>query len=96
MLKQDSRFIQSTQVIFHKEGNCAYLYDPDSGNLKCTNTVGTSLYELCDGHHPIKEMIARITDEYRDVPLDEIERDVDRFLTDLLEMDFVRQAPSVR
>jgi hypothetical protein len=95
-MKQDTRFIQNTQVIFHKEGSCAYLYDPDSGSLKHINTVGTSLYELCDGHHPLEEMIARITDEYQDVPRDEIEKDVDRFLMDLLGMDFVRHAPEVR
>jgi hypothetical protein len=93
MLTQDTRFIQNTQVIFHKEGNCGYLYDPDSGNLKHINAIGTSLYELCDGHHPMGAMIARITDEYQDVPLDQIHGDVDRFLTELLGIDFVRRLP---
>jgi hypothetical protein len=93
MLKQDTRFIQNTKVIFHKEGNGAYLYDPDSGKLKYINPVGTSLYELCDGHYPLDQMIARIAGEYGDVPIDQIERDVDRFLTDLLGMDFVERAP---
>ena len=88
---QESKFIQNTKIIFRKEENGAYLYDPDSGNLKYINRVGTSLYELCDGLHPVEGMIFRIAREYQDVPMDQVEKDVDHFLADLLQMDFVKR-----
>lgn len=90
-MKQESKFIQNTKIIFRKEENGAYLYDPDSGNLKYINRVGTSLYELCDGLHLVEGMIFRIAREYQDVPMDQVEKDVDRFLADLLQMDFVKR-----
>jgi hypothetical protein len=93
MLKQGTRFSQNPKMLFHKEGNGAYLYDPDSGTLKYINAVGSFLYELCDAHHPIEQMITRIAGEYQDVPIAQIESDVECFLTDLLGMDFVRRAP---
>ncbi len=88
-MKQEFKLIQNTKIIFRKEENGAYLYDPDSGKLKYINRVGTSLYELCDGLHPVEWMIARIGRDYQSVPLEQIEKDVDRFLADLLQMDFV-------
>jgi hypothetical protein len=90
-MKQEFKFIQNTKIIFRKEENGAYLYDPDSGNLKYINRVGTSIYELCDGLHPVEGMIFRIAREYPDVPMDQVEKDVDRFLADLLQMDFVKR-----
>ncbi len=90
-MKQECKFIQNTKIIFHKEENGAYLYDPDSGNLKYINRVGTSLYELCDGFHPVDGMILRIASEYQDVSMDRVKKDVDQFLEGLLQMDFVRR-----
>jgi hypothetical protein len=91
-MKQGHKFIQNTKIIFRKEENGAYLYDPESGNLKHINRVGTALYELCDGLHPLEGMIFRIARDYEDVPREQVEKDVDRFLTDLLKMDFVKRA----
>ncbi|MCX5823405.1 MAG: PqqD family peptide modification chaperone [Deltaproteobacteria bacterium] len=90
-MKQELKFIQNTKIIFRKEENGAYLYDPDSGNLKYINRVGTFLYELCDGLHLVEGMIFRIAREYQDVPMDQVEKDVDHFLADLLQMDFVKR-----
>jgi hypothetical protein len=91
-MKCESRFTQNTQVIFHKEKNGAYLYNPDSGNLKYVNKIGTSLYELCDGLHPREEMTTQIAQEYQSVPMDQIEKDIDSFLADLLRMGFIKRA----
>ncbi len=90
-MKQELKFIQNTNTIFRKEENGAYLYDPDSGNLKYINCVGASLYELCDGFHLVEGMTSRIAHEYQDVSVDQIEKDVERFLADLLQMGFLKR-----
>ena len=92
-MKNESRFTRNTHAIFRKEENGAYLYNPDSGDLRYVNKIGTSLYELCDGLHRAEEMITRIANEYRSVPMDQIEKDVDRFLADLLRMDLIKRTP---
>ncbi len=89
-MKQESRFIHHTHVIFRKEEDGAYLYDPDSENIQYLNRIGASLYELCDGLHPVEEMITRIADEYRDVPIDRIEKDVRSFLAELSKANYVK------
>jgi hypothetical protein len=90
-MKQGFRFIKNSQIIFRKEENGAYLYDPDSGSLKYINRVGTFLYELCDGLHLVEGMTFRIACDYQDVSVNQIEQDVDRFLADLLQMGFLKR-----
>jgi hypothetical protein len=88
-MQQGPRFIHHAQIIFRREKNGAYLFDPDSGNLKYLNSVGALLYELCDGLHPVQEMIAKIASEYQGVPTEQVENDVNRFLADLMHMNYV-------
>jgi hypothetical protein len=92
-MKHGSKFIRNTRIIFRKEENGAYLYDPDSGNLKYINRIGTSLFELCDGLHLVEGMTSLIAREYQDISVDEIGKDVERFLTDLLQMGFLKRIP---
>jgi hypothetical protein len=88
-MHRKTRFIRNAQVIFRRDGNGAYLFDPDSDGLQHINSVGASLYELCDGLHPVQEMISKIALDYQDVPIDQLENDVDRFLMDLMRMNYV-------
>ncbi len=90
-MKQGFKFIQNTKIIYRKEETGGYLYDPDSGNLKYINSVGASLYELCDGLHLVEGMTSRIAREYQDVSVDQIEKDAERFLADLVQMGFVKR-----
>lgn len=90
-MKRESRFIRNAQIIIRKEEKGSYLYDPDSGNLEYINKIGTSLYELCDGLHPMEEMIGWITSSYQSVPLEQIDDDVERFLLELLQRDLIKR-----
>ncbi len=90
-MEQNFRFIQSTQIIFRKEENGAYLYDTVSGDLKFINPVATSIYELCDGRHQVEEMIARVAGMYQGATMDQVAKDVVGFLDDLQQRDFVRR-----
>jgi hypothetical protein len=92
MLKKESRFIRNSRIVFRPEGQGGYLYDPHTEKLQYLNQVGVSVYELCDGCHPLEEMIGRISGEFRDVPADRVRGDVDRFLDALLRMDYIRVA----
>lgn len=92
-MKQGFKFLQHAKIVFRKEENGGYLYDPDSGSLKYINRVGASLYELCDGLHQVEGMISRIAGDYQDVPVDRIARDAERFLADLVQMGFVKRIP---
>ena len=90
-MEREARFIRNARIIFRKEEKGSYLYDPDSGNLKYLNKIGTSLYELCDGLHLREEMIGWITSSCQSVSLDQVEGDVERFLVELLAMDLIKK-----
>ncbi len=96
MLKKESRFIRNDRIVFRPEDEGGYLYDPHTERLQYLNPVGTSVYELCDGRHPLEAMIGRISGEFRDVPSDRVREDVDRFLDALLRMDYIRVARTER
>ncbi|MHB8830393.1 MAG: PqqD family protein [Syntrophales bacterium] len=76
--------------MFRKEGDGAYLYNSDSGNLMHANMTGARLFELCDGRNTVEAMTSQLAAAY-DAPGKLIEQDVKSFLTSMLEKSFLKR-----
>jgi SynChlorMet cassette protein ScmD len=66
----------------------AILFNPDTAEAIGTNPVGVAVWNLMDGTHSLKEIVAEIHDQFKDVP-DAAEKDVTVFIKDLAERGFV-------
>ena len=90
-LKNIERLSQNTDCIFRKEEEGAFLFDPETGNLKFINSMGVNIYQLCDGRMTIGDITSLVIENYKDISSKQIEDDIKVFLRSLVEMEFLRK-----
>ncbi|HOF04954.1 MAG TPA: PqqD family protein [Syntrophales bacterium] len=77
------------ELVFRKEEEGAFLFDPATGNLKYLNAGGVNIYELCDGRKTVGEIIAFLTACYPEVAGGQIAADTESFCAELVAMNFL-------
>jgi hypothetical protein len=90
-LKETERLSQNSENIFREEEDGAFLFDPETGNLKYINTMGVNIYQLCDGSMTVGDITAIVIESYRDISREQIENDVKYFFMALVEMNFLKR-----
>lgn len=91
MIKDNDYLVPAPESIFRAEEDGAFLFDPENGNLKYINEMGGNIYHLCNGHSSVLDIKSRVKKNYRDIPEEQIEKDVGDFLQDLTEMRFLKK-----
>ena len=61
--------------------------------LYTLNEVGARVYELIDGKRPVREIVEAIVAEF-DVPFETAEADVREFISQLLQIESIREIAS--
>ena len=77
------------EMVFRKEEDGAFLFDPHTGNLKYLNANGVSIYELCDGKKTVGEIITLLMEFYPDMAAEKIATDTELFFEGLAAMQFL-------
>jgi hypothetical protein len=77
------------EMVFRKEEEGAFLFDPFTGNLKYLNANGVNIYELCDGRKTVGDIIAFMMEFYPDMSVEKIAADTELFFESLASMQFV-------
>jgi hypothetical protein len=90
-LKNIERLSQKRDCIFREEEDGAFLFDPETGNLKFINNMGVNIYQLCDGRMTIGDITSLVIENYKDISSKQIEEDIKVFLRSLIEMEFLRR-----
>ena len=91
VLKETERLSQNSENIFREEEDGAFLFDPETGNLKYINNMGVNIYQLCDGSMTVGEVTALVIDNFKDITRERIETDVKHFLEALVEINFLKR-----
>lgn len=84
----DKPIANPTVVLREEFDDWAILFNPDTAEAVGTNPVGVVVWKLIDGKRTLKEIIAKIQEEFVDVP-DAAEKDVIVFIKDLTERGFI-------
>ena len=66
----------------------AVIITPEEGVVKMLNDVGSRIWELADGTHPLREIAATIFEEY-DIDLKQAEDDVVEFVTQMVQANLL-------
>ncbi len=90
-MQETERLRKNSGSIFRKEEDGAFLFDPETGNLKYINEMGVNIYELCDGSLNERDIAALVIENYKDISREQIEKDVHAFLSELVEMKFLKR-----
>jgi Coenzyme PQQ synthesis protein D (PqqD) len=85
------RLSQNKDCIFREEEEGAFLFDPDTGNLKFINSMGVNIYQLCDGSMTVGDITSVVIGNYKDISSEKIEEDIKVFLKSLVEMGFLKR-----
>jgi Coenzyme PQQ synthesis protein D (PqqD) len=62
------------QVIAQKASSDFLLFNMNDGNYYSLNEVGCRIWELCDGHHSVAQLVEILASEY-DAPVETLAKD---------------------
>lgn len=83
------RFVRNPSVVYREEEDGAFLFDPETGNLKYMNRSAREAFLMLNGQEDVKQLIHHLLELYPDVDQKQIKKDVGSFLKQLEEDKFI-------
>lgn len=83
------RYIKNNNIVFREEDDGAFLFDPDTGNLKYLNNSAKETFLIIDGQNDLNQIANRLLELYPDEDAEQVQNDVESFLQELLSNSFV-------
>ena len=83
------RFQTNENIVYREEEDGAFLFDPDTGNLKYMNRSGKETYLMLTGQTDVNQVIDRLLVIFPDAGRQRIEKDMEVFLKELEENGFI-------
>jgi len=83
------RFRANNNIILREEDDGAFLFDPKTGNLKYINRSAKDTFLLLNRETEVSQMIDHLFSLYSDVDREQIQKDVESFLMELVENRFI-------
>lgn len=77
-------------LVFREEDEGAFLFNPDSGNIKVLNPVGAFIWQLLDGKKNPQQIVSAVEKHFAEVKIEEAEKDLENFLAELRKMKLLR------
>lgn len=84
-----SIFRKNEKIVYREEDDGAFLFDPDSGDLRYMNQSGKETFAMVKGGRDIRQIVDSLSGLYPEVEPPQIQSDVENFLTDLAENHFI-------
>ena len=85
----NQRFTINKEIVYREEDDGAFLFDPDSGNLKYMNLTGKETFLMFKKKGSFSQAIAHIHGQYPDVDPEQIQKDMEVFVGQLEENAFI-------
>lgn len=82
-------FRQNERIVYREEDDGAFLFDPDSGDLRYMNQSGKETFAMVKGGRDFQQIVAGLSGLYPEVEPPRIQSDVESFLADLAESHFI-------
>ena len=83
------RILANPDIVYREEADGAFLFDPETGDLKCLNPMGGAIWRLCDGSLFFEDIKQRLTERYSDVSKDLVHEDISAFFEELFGMGYL-------
>ena len=83
------QFRKNRRIILREEGEGAFLFDPENGNLKYVNRSGKEMFLHLNGDRDAEQMVDVLLEQYPDADRHEVKNDVVTFLEQLKVNGFI-------
>ncbi len=84
-----SVFKHNDKIVYREEDEGAFLFDPDTGDLRYMNQSGKETFSMLQGDKDIKQIVENMIGLYPEVEPPQVQSDVENFLKDLEESHFI-------
>ena len=88
-MDKTQRFQPDEKIVYREEEDGAFLFDPDTGNLKYMNRSAKETYLMLSDQTEVDQVIDRLLGLFPDTGRREIEKDVKIFIKELEENGFI-------
>ena len=85
----NKQLLANQNIVFREEEDGAFLFDPETGDLKCLNPIGSVIWSLCDGSITMDNMEKKIAERYSEVSREMIHSELLTFLQELFDMGYL-------
>ena len=83
-------FVLNPDIVFKEENEGAFLFNPHSNAMHCTNKVGAFICRLCNGKNDLDAICQLLLEEYDvDGGQDQLKKDVQTFLKRLISLNLL-------
>ncbi len=82
-------FKQNERMVYREEEDGAFLFDPETGDLRYMNRTGREAYALLNGEKDFDRVVRNMLDLYPDADPSQLQSDVENFLGDLEKNHFI-------
>jgi hypothetical protein len=86
----NKRFGRNENIVFREEDEGAFLFDPDTGDLKFMNLSGKEAFLMLDGEKDLEQITGHLLERYPQVEPERVRKDLEAFIKDLEENRFIR------
>ena len=83
------RFRPNDHIIYREEEAGAFLFDPETGNLKYMNRSAKKIYLMLNGQNDTDRVIHNLQELYPDAGTKQIRKDVEILMQQLEENGFI-------
>ena len=83
------KFGKNKNIVYREEDDGAFLFNPDTGNLKYMNRTGREIFLLLNEQKNLNQVIKNILGLFSDIDRRQIEEDLKNFVMELEQNDFL-------
>ncbi len=83
------RFKQNKEIVYREEDDGAFLFNPDTGDLRYMNRSGRETFLMLKGDEDINQVVDNMLELYPEVEPAQMQNDVEDFLKNLEESHFI-------
>ena len=88
-IADDKPLLVNPDIVFREEAEGSFLFDPNTGDLKCLNLMGSVIWKLCDGLLSASQIEEKILERYPQIQQEKIHSESLTFLQELFDMGYI-------
>jgi hypothetical protein len=83
------KFVKNPSIVYREEDDGAFLFDPETGNLKYMNHSAKEAFLMLNGQKDVSRLIQYLLTLYPDVDFKQIQKDIGSFIEQLEVNGFI-------
>ncbi len=88
-LVKDKPLLVNPDIVYREEEDGAFLFDPNTGELKCLSPMGSVIWLLCDGSLSLEQIEHGVSQKYPQIPLKTVCQELQSFLQELFDTGYL-------